>query len=350
MNRHFTRHGVDPLPPLARLDPAYPNLWAVPFPLMKLLPAQFILSRGVSDGAIGRSTAVIESSSGNIAMGLALECHSRGLKLYVVGDPAISPQWRARMRQLGVRVLIVKRPDELGSYQRPRLRMVERVREKHADHFLTSQYHNLNNSMAYADLAESVVDAIGQVDALFGAVGSGGSVCGTGTFLRSLFPHLHIAAVDTPNSVLFGQKDGHRSLRGLGNSIVPKNLRHDLIDEVHWVSAAVAYRATRELYSRHRLFQGGTSGAAYLTARWYAERHPDAKVVAILPDDGNRYADTIYSRTWLQQNGLWLDSLPAEPTTVSAPLLALGPWNRFEWQRRQLAVVTGKPGENEAAQ
>jgi len=228
--------------------------------------------------------------------------------------------------------------------------MVERVREKHPNHFLSAQYHNPNNSLAYADLAEWVVDAIGPVDALFGAVGSGGSVCGTGTFLRALFPHLHIGAVDTPNSVLFGQKDGHRDLRGLGNSIVPKNLRHELIDEVHWVSAAVAYRATRELYSRHRLFQGGTSGAAYLAARWYAERHPDAKVVAILPDDGNRYADTIYSRPWLHQNGLWLDSLPGEPTTVTEPLLASGPWDRFDWQRRQLADVVAQSGQHEAAQ
>src|SRR5260370_41266984 len=129
-------------------------------------------------------------------------------------------------------------------------------------------------------------------------------MCGTTGYLRELFPELHAVGIDTFGSVLFGQPDGPRQLRGLGNSLLPKNLDHTIFDEIHWVSAAEAYLATRMLHRQTSLFCGGTSGAAWMVASQWAKRNPKAKVVCIFPDDGYRYLDSIYQDEYLAENNL----------------------------------------------
>lgn len=165
-------------------------------------------------------------------------------------------------------------------------------------------------------------------------------MCGTGRYLRLLFPGLKLIGVDTHGSVLFGQLDAPRRLRGLGNSLIPDNLDHTAFDEIHWVTAAEAFAATRALHRKHALFMGGTSGAAYLVARWWAARHPAATVVTVLPDEGYRYQDTIYCDDWLRQQGLRLVRLPEEPVLIDHPLDAPAVWTRLAWDRRSLETFT----------
>lgn len=190
---------------------------------------------------------------------------------------------------------------------------------------------------AYSRLAEILVEKIGRIDCLVGCVGSGGSLCGTATYLRQLFPGLQAIAVDTNNSVLFGHSAGPRLLRGLGNSIVPKNLDHALIDEVHWVGALQAFAATRDLYRHHAMFVGPTSGAAHLVADWFARTHPNDTVAVILPDEGYRYQSTVYSDDWLESVEGW----PSERKAAPSKLLRIAParedsWTHFDWSRRRL--------------
>lgn len=89
---------------------------------------------------------------------------------------------------------------------------------------------------------------------MIGTVGSGGSMSGLSRLLRLTNPDLKSIGIDTPASVVFGQPDGPRTLRGLGNSLMPKNVDHSQFDEVHWVTATEAYQATRELHRNHALF------------------------------------------------------------------------------------------------
>jgi cysteine synthase A len=150
---------------------------------------------------------------------------------------------------------------------------------------------------------------------------------------------MRLIGVDTSPSTIFGQPDGPRVVRGLGNSLMPPNVRHDAYDEVHWTGPAEVFRATRELHARHALYMGPTSGAAFLVARWYAERHPGAPVVALLPDEGYRYQDSVYSDDWLRRSG-WLDAEPEpEPRSVRHPVDGLGGWARMEWDRRAIDEV-----------
>lgn len=250
---------------------------------------------------------------------------------------------RRRLEDLGAVVDVVDRPAPVGGIQQARLDRVADILAAHPDSFCPSQYDNLLNSGSYGLLGEYLTTVFDRIDCLVGPVGSGGSMCGTSRSLWSLFPAMVSIGVDTIGSVLFGLPDGPRLVRGLGNSFMPANLDHTVFDEVHWLDAATACQATRLLHRRHSLFMGVTSGAAYAVARWWADRHPDATVVVLMPDEGHRYLNTIYDDGWLRDQLLVRDRLPDAPRTVVHPHEAGGPWSRLVWGRRSYIQVLDVP-------
>ncbi|CAM5482651.1 cysteine synthase family protein [Streptomyces pilosus] len=326
------------IPRLVRLGP---NLYGAVFTLMKLLPAHYILKRAEQRGELGAGTVVVETTSGTFGLALAMQCALMERPLILVSDPAIDPNLYRRLTDLGARVEICREPAPVGGYQEARLRRLAEIRAGLPDSFCPEQYTNEDNPRSYGVVAEMLHQTLGDVDCVIGPVGSGGSMCGTVRALRERTPHTLALGVDSHRSVLFGQADGPRGLRGLGNSLWPSNLDHTVFDEVHWCSAAEAYTQTRLLHARHALFQGPTSGAAHLVAQWWADRHPDRLGVVMLPDEGYRYQATVYDDSWLADNGLRLDALPAEPLTVASPAEAGEHWTRFAWARRAYDEVPG---------
>jgi cysteine synthase len=329
-----------------RLGRLAPNLFAACFPLMKLLPARFMLERAQAAGHLQPGGPIAESTSGTFGLALAMLAAVRGFQLTLVSAASlIDETLRRRLELLGAAVHVIDDPEGSGA-QRERLDRLNAILDDSPDTFWPRQYDNPDNRLAYGRLAEWMTRKIGRVDCLVGCVGSGGSLCGTGSFLREVFPDLTIIAVDTHRSVLFGHAPGRRLLRGLGNSILPSNLHHEMIDEVHWVGALPAFAAARRLYREHALFMGPTSGAAALVAAWYAREHPDALTVVILPDEGHRYQNTVYDNEWLTAQAGWPVGLPAEPVTLSR-IEPRGEedWTRFAWGRRRLAgMPAGKDG------
>lgn len=323
-----------------RLIPLEHNLFAAVFPFMKLFPAEFCIRRAQEEGWIASQSLIVESSSGNMALGLAIVCNLRGHRLVIVSDYACDGALRRRLEDLGARVEIVPAPSATGGYQRARLDRLAEVQAEEKDHWWVNQYHNPCNPGAYSQFAGQIVESLGRIDCLVGTVGSGGSMCGTTSYLRTLYPDVQAVGVDTFGSVLFGQPDGPRQLRGLGNSLLPENLDHTIFDEVHWVTAAEAYKATRILHRQMSLFCGGTSGAAWLVASHWARKNPKSKVVCIFPDDGHRYIDSIYSDQYLSENNLMLSALPQAPRKVESALDAGPVWSSMEWGRRTHAEVT----------
>lgn len=324
------------LPRLMRLAD---NLHGAAFFLMKLLPARHMLDRAAADGRLKPGGTICETTSGTFGLALAMLAAVRGYKLILVSDPAIDEHLHKRLLELGVTLEIVEKPYEIGGFQTARLDRLRAALEANPGSFCPSQYGNADNPRAYAEVAEQIVERLGHVDCLVGAVGSGGSMSGIARFLRHLNPDLHVIGVDTPNSVVFGQPDGKRLLRGLGNSLVPPNVDHRQFDEVHWVGAAEAFLATRRLHQHHALYQGGTSGAAYLVADWWARTHPDLKVVTLFPDEGHRYVATIYNDDWLAALPGWTGVLPEAPQPVAHPSDVRPIWSSFRWDRRTLGEV-----------
>lgn len=343
MHRHTVHTSIVDavlLPHLVRLES---NVCGAAFFLMKLLPAAFILENARESGVLQRGSTVIETTSGTFGLALALLCQQAGYRLILVSDPAIDAPLQRRLEELGAVVDIVREPAAVGGFQRARLDRMAQHQVANPDHFWPAQYDNVHNPGGYGPLAALLIEALGRVDCLVGTVGSGGSVCGTAGYLRRVFPGLCVVGVDTHGSVLFGQPDGRRLLRGLGNSLMPKNVQHGVFDEVHWVAADEGFCATRELHRRHGLFMGPTSGAAYLVARWWAREHPNAQVVALLPDEGYRYQETVYDDAWLRANGVYLDRLPDAPQVVTHPCDAGPRWARLVWGQRGYAEVVGQP-------
>ncbi|GGX53477.1 pyridoxal-phosphate dependent enzyme [Streptomyces noursei] len=313
------------------------NLYGAVFTLMKLLPAHYILRRADLD----EDTVVVETTSGTFGLALAMETALMRRRLVLVSDPTIDARLHARLTDLGATVHICRDSAPVGGFQGARLNKLAEIRAELPSTFCPEQYSNPDNPRSYGVVAEMLARSLGTVDCLVGAVGSGGSMCGTVGGLRELTPHTLAIGVDTHRSVLFGQPDGSRAVRGLGNSLWPGNLDHTAFDEVHWCSAAETYAATRRLHATHAVFQGPTSGAAYQVARWWADRHPDALCVVMLPDEGHRYLATVYDDAWLAEQGHTLTELPTVPTVVDSPAEAGAGWTRIAWNRRRYEDVPG---------
>jgi len=327
------------LPRVVRLGA---NLCGAAFTLMKLVPARYILRRALERGELGPDTVIVESTSGTFGLALAMQAALLRRRFVMISDPVIDANLHRRLVELGAQVVICDRPAEVGGYQAARLQRLARVCAEHAESFWPEQYDNPENPASYAIVAEHLEHILGTVDCVVGPVGSGGSMCGVASALRSGRSDVWAVGVDTPRSVLFGQPDGRRALRGLGNSLMPANLDHRVFDEVHWCSAAEAFAATRDLHRAHALFQGPTSGAAYRVAAWWAARHPDARCVVMLPEEGYRYQETVYDDRWLAENGFALARDPAGPVELSDPSQVSDRWSWYRWRRRAYHDVVGR--------
>ncbi|MBT1517469.1 pyridoxal-phosphate dependent enzyme [Bradyrhizobium sp. SRL28] len=316
------------------------NLAAIDFRIMKVFPAFNIIETGLRNGDIGPNAPVVETSSGTMGLGLAIVCMHFGLKLHIFGDRAIEPPLKRTMEDLGAEVHLVDAtafdPNVQLLRKRALLDFIDRTGAT-----WSRQYDNLSNRLAYARPAEEAIRQFGTVDVLVATVGSGGSSCGLAHYCRAFFPEMKLVGVDTFGSVLFGHPAGRRDLRGLGNSILPGNLLHEAFDEVHWLGANEAYQAAHRLHRETSLKRGPTSGAAYLVAKWYAERFPGSKVLAVFPDDSNRYEHNVYDPAWMQERGYRAEIAASEPILVHHPLHANGGWCRFDWSRRSLTHVMG---------
>ncbi|MER9926403.1 PLP-dependent cysteine synthase family protein [Mesorhizobium sp. M0048] len=317
------------------------NLYLAQFAFMKLLPAKYIIEKALARATLTHGMKVIETSSGTFALGLAVVCREYGFQLEIFTDPVMDKGLENRLRSLGAEVLIITDKAKQGGYQRSRLDALDaRMRQLGHSCFWPRQYDTADNPAAYKLFADQISEMLDPGVTLVGSVGSGGSTCGTIERLRQKAPGARLIGVDTFNSVIFGQKDGERKLRGLGNSLVPKNVKHELYDEVHLISASLAFAATRTLHERHAVFAGPTSGASYIVGRWRARKYPRETIVVICPDEGHRYVEAAYDHEWLKQNaclneGVLLDA----PTTENHPSTALPPWNRYHWNRRSREAV-----------
>ncbi|MDH7784852.1 cysteine synthase [Ochrobactrum sp. 19YEA23] len=313
-----------------------PNFYLAQFRLMKLLPAHYMLDRAEEKGFLKPGDHIVETSSGTFALALAMLSTIRGYRLTIVSATSLMDgSFKERLEQLGAVVRLVDDPSRTGN-QDGRLAELHRVLAETPDAFWPKQYDNPDNPAAYSRLAEVIVDHLGQVDCLVGCVGSGGSLCGATRYLRRIYPDMRAVAVDTNNSVLFGQEAGPRLLRGLGNSIVPKNLDHGLIDEVHWVGGLQAFAATRELFRTHAIFVGPSGGASALVGNWHASSEPRKTIVAITADEGYRYQSTIYSDDWLNSQMGWPTKMEPHPRKLSeARSDGDEAWTYMDWARHQ---------------
>lgn len=326
--------------PLVRLDVDVPGGTQVyaklelanPFG-MKDRVARSVIEEARRIGALAPGAPIVESSSGTMALGVALVGRSLGHPVHIVTDPRIDPMTLAKLRSLEAQVHVVSAMTDQG-WQGARLELLHELMRDLPGAFWPRQYTNPDNPRAYRDLAAEIMHDLGSVDVLVGAVGSGGSLCGSTRALRRLMPGLRSVGVDCVGSVLFGQADDLGRLQsGLGNSLLPNNLDRRVIDEVHWLNDHEAFEATRALAREQQIFAGNTSGSVYRVLRDVASRaEPGSRVVGIFPDRGDRYTETVYSDAYWAEHQVADLPLATTPTVVEygTPVLA---WSRADVQR-----------------
>jgi cysteine synthase A len=285
---------------------------------MKDRVAKHILLEARRRGMLSEGAPIVESSSGTMALGVALVGGALGHPVHIVTDPRIDAITSAKLHALGCQVTVVEHMTSRG-WQSARLERLQEILGERPKAFWPRQYDNPENPVAYAELAEELLRELGRVYVVVGPVGSGGPLCGTARRLRRANPQLRVVAVDAVGSAIFGQSDRPGRLQsGLGNSMVPRNVDLAIIDEVHWLNDAEAFAATLELAHEEQIFAGSSSGSAYLVARWVASRSLERVcVVVILPDRGDRYAASVYSDDYRRARGVDAAVLPAEPVEVS---------------------------------
>lgn len=314
------------------------NLIVAKFELMKILPAKHIIEKALNDHLIYPDVPIVETSSGTFALGLGIVCAELNIPFFIVSDPAIDPALENRLMQLGGKVQILSHALEHSNPQKVRLNALKEYLHENPKAYWTRQYDNQENQNAYSIFADFLLSEIGRDFTLVGAVGSGGSTCGTIKSARKSNCNIKLVGVDTFGSILFGLANQKRMLRGLGNSIMPKNLDHACFDEVHWVNANDAFSHARQLNSQHALFCGPTTGATYQVANWIATNNPNELVVFIAADTGHRYEQTVYQNSWLSKNNLNLQ-VTHEPIEIEYPNQKNSEWSYLNWKRRTYKEV-----------
>jgi cysteine synthase/biotin carboxylase len=262
---------------------------------MKDRVAKQVVTEAKRSGLLADGAPVIESSSGTMALGLALVGSYLGHPVHIVTDPRIDPITLAKLEMLGCTVHIVAAMTGQG-WQSARLERLAKLMADMDGAFWPRQYTNPQNPVAYRALADELRADLGHLDALVGSVGSGGSLCGTARALLTDLPQIRVVGVDCVGSMLFAQPDWpQRRQSGLGNSLQPDNIDYALIDEVHWLSDDEAFQATRMLASEQKIFGGNTSGSVYrVLSHVAANAAPGTRLVGIFPDRGDRYIDSVY--------------------------------------------------------
>ena len=257
-------------------------------------PALRMVESAEEAGEIEPGDALVEPTSGNTGIGLAVVAAAKGYDLTVVMPSSKSEERRAIMRAYGAEIELVD-----GDISAAKERADELERERGM--YQLRQFENPANPRAhYETTGPEILDQVGdrEVDALAAGVGTGGTVTGVGRRLREAFPDLEIVAVEpAENAVLSGEEPGLDSFQGMGPGFVSPNLDLDLIDEVETVTVEAAEEECRRLAREEGVFVGQSSGASNLAAKRAAERLraagvDDPLVVTVFWDSGERYMST----------------------------------------------------------
>lgn len=267
-------------------------------------PARYIIERGLAEGTIQPDSHIIESSSGNLAIALAMACRIHGLRFTAVVDPKISPINLKIIRCYGGNIELVTEKDSQNGYLETRIERVKHLLREQPDAVWINQYANKRNWQShYHGEGEEILKSLDRpVDYLVLGVSTSGTVHGISRRLRETWPDLKVVAVDAVGSVLFGAPPYPRELPGIGASRVPELLQRGEIDQAIHIDDYESGVACRELVKHEGIFAGGSSGSVIAAIQRLASQAPrGARILTVLPDRGERYLDTVYDDEWLSR-------------------------------------------------
>lgn len=257
-------------------------------------------------GRLRPGSRIIESTSGNLGLALALLSRARGYRFTAVTDPKTDPTVLERIEWLGAQVVPITEPDTAGGYLLSRLSAVRRLLAEDPDAIWPNQYENpANPSAHYHQTAPEICQQRPDLDAVFIAASTGGTLAGVGRYLRRHAPAVRVIGVDLRGSRVFGLPGGTRLVTGIGSSRPSSFLRAGDYDDVVLVDDRAAIATCHRLRDELGIGLGGSSGAVLAACSRYLAVHPEIRrPVCICPDGQSNYLNTLYSADWLSEHGL----------------------------------------------
>ncbi|MBN2399844.1 MAG: cysteine synthase family protein [Candidatus Aminicenantes bacterium] len=275
--------------------------------------ARYMIEKAEKTGKIKKGDLIIENSSGNTAMGLAMIAIQKGYRLKVVVRDRISKEKLDQLKALGVEIHMVDSslpPESPYSYNN----ITPLMAKETPNCYFPDQHNNRDNNEAhYLGTGPEIWEQMqGKIDYFVAGIGTGGTIGGTAHFLKEKDPHIQVVAIDPVGSIFYDYfrngkkvKPGPYLLEGLGDEFLIQCADFSVIDDMFQVSDKEAFLAARELTLREGILAGGSSGAALWGIRQLAKKiKRPARIVTIFPDGASRYLSTIYNDEWLKNQGM----------------------------------------------
>ena len=285
-------------------------------------------------GLLKPGGTIIEATAGNTGVGLALVAAVKGYRCIFVMPDKMSEDKRSLLRAYGAEVIITATsvpPDSPESYNG----VADRLGREIPGAFRPSQFSNpLNPDAHYRTTGPEIwADTDGKVDVLVASMGTGGTISGTGQYLKEKKPGLLVVGADPEGSILSGDSPHSYLVEGIGEDFVPRTFNRQVVDDMVRVSDAESFAMARRLAREEGLLVGGSSGTAVAAAIKYARRLvQDKLVVVILPDTGRNYLTKMFSDSWMAEHGFVDRALTAQSAgdvlaskANAIPIIGIGP-------------------------
>jgi 2,3-diaminopropionate biosynthesis protein SbnA len=291
---------------------------------IKLKAASEMVDAAEREGRLKPGCTLVESSSGNLGVALSMIAASKGYRFLCVTDPRCNLTTRRIMEALGSRVHIITEPSDHGGFVGARIEYVRGLCASDSSYVWLDQYANSANWRAhYVTTAPEIARQFPSLDVLFVGAGTTGTLMGCARYFRQWHPSARIVAIDAVGSVSFGGPAGRRMIPGLGMNVTPPLLDASFVDDVVLVEEVDTIHACHRLARQGFLFGGSTGTVVSGAIQWLEDHDAYGLVaVAIAPDLGERYLDTVYQTNWVQhlygEDALAPDE-PADPWPSPQP-------------------------------